>query len=161
MSSITPVMYRSIFLFAFFAVTQTGEVRSELPWTELLYKIKCLNLKHCIVGYLDHSKSAEKFVSFDQINYKRVNLEDDTLKERRIGKFSFIFDTIVLFRTSFYFDILMGILPQALLCFTLMKMKENIANVQRVFNFKHNKSGVVTHMWGTWMFDLKNLTQNS
>ena len=107
MSSITPVMYRSIFLFAFFAVTQTGEVRSELPWTELLYKIKFLNLKHCIVGYLDHSKSAEKFVSFDQINYKRVNLEDDTLKERRIGKFSFIFDPIVLFRTSFYFDILM------------------------------------------------------
>ena len=56
-----------------------------------------------------------------------MNLEDDTLKERRIGKFSFIFDTIVLFRTSFYFDILMGILPQALLCFTLMVMKENIA----------------------------------
>ena len=102
MSSITPVMYRSIFLFAFFAVTQTGEVRSELPWTELLYKIKCLNLKHCIVGYLDHSKSAEKFVSFDQINYKRVNLEDDTLKERRIGKFSFIFYGIVVKNLLFW-----------------------------------------------------------
>jgi len=53
------VMYRSIFLFSFFAVTKPG--------------------------YLDHSKSAEKFVSFDQINYKRVNLEADTYKERRIG----------------------------------------------------------------------------
>ena len=61
-----------------------------------------------------------------------MNLEDDTLKERRIGKFSFVFDTIVLFRTFFYFDILMGISPQALLCFTLMEMKENIANVQKV-----------------------------
>ena len=35
--------------------------------------------------FLDH-KSAEKFVSFDQINYKRV-LETESFKERRIGEF--------------------------------------------------------------------------
>jgi len=52
-------MYRSLFLFSFFAVTQTG--------------------------FLDHSKSAEKFVSFDQINYRRLNIEANTYKERRIG----------------------------------------------------------------------------
>ena len=37
--------------------------------------------------FLDH-KSAEKFVSFDQINYKRV-LETESFKERRIGEFFF------------------------------------------------------------------------
>ena len=42
--------------------------------------------------FLDH-KSAEKFVSFDQINYKRV-LETESFKERRIGEFFFLNNNI-------------------------------------------------------------------
>ena len=36
---------------------------------------------------LQRSKSAEKFVSFDQVNFKRINFNSDHQKEKRIGEF--------------------------------------------------------------------------
>ena len=38
--------------------------------------------------FLQRSKSAEKFVSFDQVNFKRINFNSDHQKEKRIGEFS-------------------------------------------------------------------------
>ena len=36
--------------------------------------------------FLQRSKSAEKFVSFDQVNFKRINFNSDHQKEKRIGE---------------------------------------------------------------------------
>ena len=37
---------------------------------------------------MQRSKSAEKFVSFDQVNFKRINFNSDHQKEKRIGELS-------------------------------------------------------------------------
>ena len=66
------------------------EILSEIYWNNLKFSQDFAKLfrkmfEEANSEFLDH-KSAEKFVSFDQINYKRV-LETESFKERRIGEF--------------------------------------------------------------------------